>query len=75
MYEEKIEELRSQVQTNPLGNKLADRTWSVGSFSSGYGSRMSWYDDRDPSIHYSDKPEPRPLVLKEEVLKANTLVR
>ncbi|XP_031559004.1 kinesin-like protein KIF13A isoform X2 [Actinia tenebrosa] len=75
MYEEKIEELRSQVQTNPLGNKFTDRTWSVGSFSSGYGSRMSWYEDRDTPMNYIDKPEQRPLVLKEEVLKANTLVR
>lgn len=46
MYEEKIEELRNQMV--PMGRQsMGERTVSIGSFSSGYGSsRMSWCDDR-----------------------------
>ncbi|XP_048590057.1 kinesin-like protein KIF13B isoform X2 [Nematostella vectensis] len=77
MYEEKIEELKKEVQMSPFGSRpQIDRTSSLSSFSSGYGSRMSWYEDRELSqSQYDPRPEQRPLVLKEEVLKANTLVR
>jgi len=45
MYEEKIEELRNQMV--PVGRQAMERTSSIGSFSSGYGSsRMSWCEDR-----------------------------
>lgn len=45
MYEEKIEELRNQMF--PVGRQAMERTSSIGSFSSGYGSsRMSWCEDR-----------------------------
>lgn len=45
MYEEKIEELRNQMV--PMGRQAMERTSSIGSFSSGYGSsRMSWCEDR-----------------------------
>lgn len=71
MYEEKIEELRNQMV--PVGRQAIERTSSIGSFSSGYGSsRMSWCEDsRENLIQFERKP----LVLKEEVIKANTLVR
>ncbi|RMX45203.1 hypothetical protein pdam_00021088 [Pocillopora damicornis] len=72
MYEEKIEELRNQMV--PMGRQsMGERTVSIGSFSSGYGSsRMSWCDDsRENLIQFERKP----LVLREEVIKANTLVR
>ncbi|XP_020610321.1 kinesin-like protein KIF13B [Orbicella faveolata] len=71
MYEEKIEELRNQMV--PVGRQAMERTSSIGSFSSGYGSsRMSWCEDsRENLIQFERKP----LVLKEEVIKANTLVR
>ena len=46
MYEEKIEELRNQMGP-PMGRQAMERTTSIGSFSSGYGSsRMSWCEDR-----------------------------
>lgn len=72
MYEEKIEELRNQMV--PLGRQnMGERTVSIGSFSSGYGSsRMSWCDDsRENLIQFERKP----LVLREEVIKANALAR
>ena len=53
MYEEKIEELRNQMV--PMGRQsMGERTVSIGSFSSGYGSsRMSWCDDRWLILSYS----------------------
>ncbi|XP_022806565.1 kinesin-like protein KIF13B [Stylophora pistillata] len=72
MYEEKIEELRNQMV--PLGRQnMGERTVSIGSFRSGYGSsRMSWCDDsRENLIQFERKP----LVLREEVIKANALAR
>lgn len=69
MYEEKIEELRNQM--GPRQNM--ERASSIGSFSSGYGSsRMSWIEDsRENLIQFERKP----LVLRDEVIKANALVR
>ncbi|XP_044181974.1 LOW QUALITY PROTEIN: kinesin-like protein KIF13B [Acropora millepora] len=69
MYEEKIEELKNQMGP-PLN---MERATSIGSFSSGYGSsRVSWMEEsRENLIQLEQKP----LVLREEVIRANALVR
>ena len=45
MYEEKLEELRNQMTPMSKSPYGMERASSLSSFSSGYGSRMSWSDD------------------------------